>query len=119
MEKDYKAKITNGLVKKLLAGEIVELSDTQGMVLPKEEHEELRDVVYAKVLEGEVAKVIAICLGKEVIYLDKKTNDRTDDGEIYHTEEMYRLPYSTNKRWLKKGLRKARKQSHSYFMNRV
>jgi hypothetical protein len=119
MEKNWKARITNGLVEKLLAGETIELSDTQGMVLPEEEHEELRDIVFAKVLEGRVVKVIAICLEKEVIYLDKKTNNRTDDGEIYDTEEMYRLPYSTNKEWLKTALKYAREQSHSYNANRV
>jgi len=102
------------LVDKLLSKKRVTLSRTEGMILLPAEGERLYDHIEAQILEGEVNNVVVIYLHKEA----EKT-DGSKDCEDYDSEEMYRFPYTKDKELLAKILRLAKKQSHSYNMNRV
>ena len=108
-------KITSNLIKKLLSGENIKIYDKEGYSLPKEENETLRDLVFAEVLKGEFEKVISI-------YYEKEVHKKTPNGknpEIYETEEIYRLPYPKNKKWLRTAIKNAQEQWYTSFANRI
>ena len=102
------------LVDKLLSEESVILSEEEGMILPPEEKEKLWDIVEAQILKGQIHDVITIYLHKGV----EKT-DEPKEIEIYDSEEIYRFPYTEDKKWLEKGLKLAKEKSHSYNANRA
>lgn len=120
---DRRIHITDKLVEKLLEGEEVFIEDIQSYtpVLPGEK-EELRYLTSAKILKGRVHDVISIELQKALCLTNqKKDYYKIKNYDIWdsQSEEMYRFPWIKDISWLKKGLRIARKKSHSYYMNRV
>jgi len=100
------------LIKRLLSGKTVRLFKRKGMLLPSEEKEKLYDILEVDILKGEVASVI-------VAYLVKEVKKEGGTLEEYHREEIYRLPFVKDYAWLKITLEELKKQSHSYFANRV
>lgn len=106
------------IVNKLLTEKQVDLFRKENMTLP-EEKEKLFKRLDAQILEGEIHKVITINLYHEVDELDDKGKIIPGSTDCYEAEEIYRFPYTKNKKLLKQLLNLARKYSHSYFANRV
>jgi hypothetical protein len=109
--KNLDIKITNRLIKKLLTEDRIEIYREEDEL--QEENEILRNIVYAEILKGNYEKKISIYLEKEA----SEKNAGKDSAEIYHTEEIYKLPYSKNKKWLKISIKNAQKQWCTSYMN--
>lgn len=105
-------KITSKLIKKFLAGDRIEIYNEEGIQLLHEENGTLRDIVYAEIIRGHFEKSISIYLEKEAYEKDKE-----NFSEMYYTEEIYKLPYSKNKKWIKSSLKNAQEQWCTSYMN--
>jgi hypothetical protein len=113
MESGKPIRITRGLVDKLLSGEEIEIANEPGIPLAREEHEELRDIISARVMKGRVEDVIVISLEKEAI------DTESGKSEAYYSEEIYQLPCIRDKKWLKKSLRYIQKHNFSNYVNEI
>ncbi len=107
------------LVNKLLSEGEVDLFREKSRDLPSEEKEILFKRVGAKILEGKVNKVITINLYHEVDPLDNNGNIIPNETDCYESEEVYRIPYTENKKLLNKVFKIAKEKIHSYNANRV
>jgi len=99
-EAEKKIRITGTLIRKLLSGEAVEIYNGFGP-LHELMDEDARDRVFAEIVKEKEVRDISI-------YYEKY-----NDGELTDTNEVYRLPYSTNRKWLRTALKNAQEQWHT------
>ena len=106
------------LVEKLLSEGEVELFREKDRELPKEK-EILYKRVDARILKGNANKLITINLYHEVDSLCDDEKIIPNETECYGCEEVYRIPYTQDKKLLTNILNIAKNKIHSYNANRV